>query len=35
MTGQAVIVPDEEVNHVMLPGKDNWVFRNTVDRSLV
>ena len=35
MTGQAVIVADDEVSHVMLPGKDNWVFSITVDRNLV
>ena len=30
-----MIVPDDEVNHVMLPGEDNWVFSITVDGRLV
>lgn len=27
-------VPDDEVNHVMLPRKDDWMFSITVDGSL-
>ena len=35
MTRQTVIVPDDEVKHVMLPGKDKWAFSITVDGSFV